>query len=91
MKSLASVRDAIDIYEDRLDSDYINEIGPNLNFKTSLKIKWGASSRWSFRPNFACSSTETATIGKTHPTLYRLNSRIRNRDSDFEIFAQFLK
>ena len=32
VKSLASVRDAIDIYEDRLDSDYINESGPNLNF-----------------------------------------------------------
>ena len=39
MKSLASVRDAIDIYEDRLDSDYINEIGPNLNFKTKNLVK----------------------------------------------------
>ena len=31
-------------------------------------IKWGASSRWSFCPNSAWSSTET-TIGSTHPTL----------------------
>ena len=37
VKSLASVRDAIDIYEDRLDSDYINEIGPNWNIITYHK------------------------------------------------------
>ena len=31
-------------------------------------LKWGACSRWSFRPNSAQGSIET-TIGKTHPTL----------------------
>lgn len=31
VKSLASVRDAIDIYEDRLDSDYINYVYPALH------------------------------------------------------------
>ena len=35
-----------------------------------LAMKWGASSRWSFRPNSAWGSKETTTIGKTHPTLY---------------------
>ena len=32
-------------------------------------IKWDASSRWSFRPISPCSSIETTTIRKTHPTL----------------------
>ena len=32
-------------------------------------LKWGASTRWSFGPNFAWGSKETTTIGKTHPTL----------------------
>ena len=36
----------------------------------SLLIKWGVSSRWSFRPNFAWGSIETATIRKTNLTLY---------------------
>ena len=36
VKSLASVRDAIDIYEDRLDSDYINESGLNCNLQTII-------------------------------------------------------
>ena len=34
-----------------------------------MVLKWGASSRWLFRPNFTCCSIETRTIGKTHPTL----------------------
>ena len=33
------------------------------------KIKWAASSRWSFSPNSAWGSIGTATIGKMHPTL----------------------
>ena len=37
--------------------------------KFSFKLKWGASSRWSFGSNSAWSSIETTTIGKTHPTL----------------------
>ena len=31
-------------------------------------ITWGASSRWSFRPNSKWGSIETVTMGKTHPT-----------------------
>ena len=34
------------------------------------KIKWGASSRWSFHPISVWGSIETPTIGKKHPTLY---------------------
>ena len=34
-----------------------------------VTIKWGASSRWSSRPNSAYGSLETTAIGKTHPTL----------------------
>ena len=41
-----------------------------LNLRPKQSVKWGASSRWSFRPNSAWSSTETTTIGKTHPTFY---------------------
>ena len=37
--------------------------------KPNLNLKWGVSSQWSFHPNSACSSNETPTIGKTHPTL----------------------
>ena len=37
--------------------------------QVNSKIKRGASSRWSFRPNSAWGSIETATIGKTHPTV----------------------
>ena len=33
------------------------------------KLKWGASSRWSFRPNSVWGSIETMTIWKPHPTL----------------------
>ena len=33
-------------------------------------LKWGASPRWSFRPNFARGNIEMMTIGKMHPTLY---------------------
>ena len=36
---------------------------------TTRQVKWGASSRWSFRPNSAGGSIETTTIGDTHPTL----------------------
>ena len=36
---------------------------------TNSCMKWGASSRWSFRPIFAWGSIETATIAMTHPTL----------------------
>ena len=32
-------------------------------------LKWGAASRWSFRPNSAWVRIETTTIAKTHPTL----------------------
>ena len=32
-------------------------------------IKWGASSRWSFRPNSTWGRIETMTIAKTHPAL----------------------
>ena len=32
-------------------------------------LKWGASSRWSFRPNSAWGSIETTTIRETHPAL----------------------
>ena len=32
-------------------------------------VKWGASSRWSFGPNFAWESIETTAIVKTHSTL----------------------
>jgi len=32
-------------------------------------IKWGASSRWSFRPNSAWGSIGTTIIGRTRPTL----------------------
>ena len=34
-----------------------------------VTIKWGASSRWSSRPNPAYGSLQTTAIGKTHPTL----------------------
>ena len=33
-------------------------------------LKWGASSRWPFRPNSAWGRIETTTITKTHPTLF---------------------
>ena len=36
-------------------------------------VKWGVSSRWSFRPNSACGSIEKTTIGKTRPTLVKLD------------------
>ena len=39
-----------------------------LTYGTS-KVKWGASSRWSFGPIFAWCSKESSTIGKTHPSL----------------------
>ena len=35
----------------------------------SISIKWGVSSRWSFRPNSAWGTIETTTIAKAHPTL----------------------
>ena len=39
------------------------------NDQCSFFLQWGASSRWSIRQNTAWSSIQTATIGKTHPTL----------------------
>ena len=41
-------------------------------------IKWGASLQWSFGPNSAWGSIETATIGKTHPTLLWKADWMRN-------------
>ena len=40
------------------------------------KIKWSASSRWSFGPKSEWDSIETATIGHTHP-LYWSNLNIK--------------
>ena len=33
----------------------------------NIQVPWGASSQWSFCPNFTWGSIETTTIGKTHP------------------------
>ena len=38
-------------------------------FHNILVVKWDASSRWSFGPNFAWGSIETTAIGKSHPSL----------------------
>ena len=38
-----------------------------------MNLKWGASSRWSFRPNSVWGSVGTTTIGKTNPTLWHIN------------------
>ena len=44
-----------------------------MNFKVRLALlKWGASSRWSSRPNFAWGSIDTMTIAKTHPNFIRV-------------------
>ena len=49
-------------------------------------IKWGASSRWLFRPNSAWGSIATKSIGKMHTTLYQtifiggINSKKESRD-----------
>ena len=43
-----------------------------LYFGYLCNLKWGASSRWSFRPNSTWGSIETSTIRKTHPTLQLL-------------------
>lgn len=48
--------------------DFTRHISGN-KFSVGLLIKWGVSSSWSFRPNNAWGSTQTITIGKTHPTL----------------------
>ena len=48
-----------------------NNVGHRSEYDTLglTDIKWGVSSRWSFRPNSKWSSIETVTIGKTHSTL----------------------
>ena len=50
-------------------------------------LKWGASSRWSLRPNSAWNSKVTTTIGKTHPTLERILilARVIIKNSTFTI------
>ena len=49
----------------------VSKIEPD--HKSHFTLKWSASYGWSFGPNSACRSIESTTIGKTHPTLRRLN------------------
>ena len=54
-------------------------IGMVINRKIGIEprhVKWGASSRSSFRPNSACVSKETMTFRKTHPTLWYIQNQM---------------
>ena len=58
----------------QLDSAYLwgDMVEGELEKESISIIKWGASSRWSFRPNSAWGSIETTNLAKTHPTLFRI-------------------
>ena len=47
----------------------VKKYGTNV-FQIPFLLKWGASSRWSFRPNSAWGSRETTTTGNTRTTLF---------------------
>ena len=63
------------VYE-KLPAGLIPEkiIVPVYDEMKQTKVKWGAPSRWSFRPILAWESTDTTNTRKTRPTLYFLIS-----------------
>ena len=55
--------------QDLLDSANQKRLPTHQGMIKKVDIKWGASSRWSLRPNSVWGSIETTDSRKTHPTL----------------------